>query len=179
MADLSTVSVQEYVASVLPAQLDDAKVHMDHADYSVQYHVGDESYAVNYVNGHGKVVAGVVENPLITVSMDEGAWRSSITHDTESADSMVSPAKMSASRMEKIQNLKGKFNLELTKDSGDVVNSTTVFNGVETPEVTLMMKAADYAKILSGELNSQMAFMTGKLKFKGDMNFLMKLGALM
>ncbi|HBW51665.1 MAG TPA: hypothetical protein DEF47_17370 [Herpetosiphon sp.] len=86
---------------------------------------------------------------------------------------------MSASRMEKLQNLKGKFNLELTKADGSVAYSTTTFNGVDTPEVTLMMKAEDYAKILKGELNSQMAFMTGKLKFKGDMNFLMKLGTLM
>ncbi|HYF65245.1 MAG TPA: SCP2 sterol-binding domain-containing protein [Herpetosiphonaceae bacterium] len=176
--ELTTISVQDYISTVLPEQLA-AQNGAGDATYAVQYDVAGTQYGVKYSGGQSEVVQGGVENPLVSIAMDESAWRSMITNDTASADALVSPAKMTASRLEKLLATKGKFNLELTKEDGSVINSTTVFNSVETPEVTLMMKADDYAKILKGELNSQMAFMTGKLKFKGDMNFLMKLGGLM
>jgi putative sterol carrier protein len=176
--ELNTISVQDYISTVLP-DLVAAESEASDGAYAVQYDIAGTRYGVQYTGGKGEVVQGDVATPLVTISMDEGAWRSMISHETASADALVSPAKMTASRLEKLLATKGKFNLELTKDDGSVVNSTTVFNSVETPEVTLMMKAEDYAKILKGELNSQMAFMTGKLKFKGDMNFLMKLGGLM
>lgn len=179
MADLSTITVSDYIATALPEQLASQSGGLEDATYAIQYLVDGTAYAVSYSAGRGEVVNGTVENPLLTVTLDEPTWRGVITEETASADALVSPAKMSTSRMEKLQNLKGKFNLELTKADGSVAYSTTTFNGVDTPEVTLMMKAEDYAKILKGELNSQMAFMTGKLKFKGDMNFLMKLGTLM
>ncbi|MEM6831449.1 MAG: SCP2 sterol-binding domain-containing protein [Bacteroidota bacterium] len=37
------------------------------------------------------------------------------------------------------------------------------------------MKADDFGKLLSGEINVMMAFMTGKLKIKGDKAAAMKL----
>lgn len=46
---------------------------------------------------------------------------------------------------------------------------------VENPKITLKMKAADYVKLVNGELSGQKAFMSGKLKFKGDMNTGIKL----
>lgn len=180
---LETISVQDYMTTVLPEQLAaqsfTAPAGMEDATYAVQYNVAGTQYATRVTGSQVEVVPGSVENPLIAITLDEAGWRSSITGETAAADAMVDPTKMTSSRLEKLRSTKGKFNLELTKDDGMVVNSTTVFNSTETPEVTLMMKADDYAKILRGELNSQMAFMTGKLKFKGDMNFLMKLGGLM
>jgi len=46
---------------------------------------------------------------------------------------------------------------------------------VENPKITLKMKDEDYIKLVNGELSGQKAFMTGKLKFKGDMNTGIKL----
>ncbi len=54
----------------------------------------------------------------------------------------------------------------------------TIFNGETTPEVTLIAKAAVYAEMLSGKLNPQIAFMTGKIKFEGNLPFLISLGSL-
>jgi putative sterol carrier protein len=42
----------------------------------------------------------------------------------------------------------------------------------------LRMTNEDYGAMLSGELNGQMAFMTGKLKFEGSLPLLMQVGAL-
>ena len=44
-----------------------------------------------------------------------------------------------------------------------------------SPNITLSMKDADYMALVTGKLSGQKAFMTGKLKFKGDMALGMKL----
>ena len=46
---------------------------------------------------------------------------------------------------------------------------------VDAPNITLVMKDTDYVDLVNGKLAGQRAFMTGKLKFKGDMNLGMKL----
>jgi putative sterol carrier protein len=47
--------------------------------------------------------------------------------------------------------------------------------GVEEPSVLISLADRDWIAIREGKLNSQMAFMQGKLKIKGDMNLAMKL----
>lgn len=151
----------------------------ENLSYAIQYDVAGKPYAAQVADGQLTINEGTVAEPLATISMDEAAWNEFQSGAVLGTGAMLDPEKMDAARLEKIRNTKGKLHLELTKEDGTAVNSTTVFGGSEAPEVTLMMKAEDFAKIMRGELNSQMAFMTGKLKFKGDMNFLMKLGGLM
>jgi putative sterol carrier protein len=44
-----------------------------------------------------------------------------------------------------------------------------------SPNITITMNAKDYLDLVNGKLNGQMAFMSGKLKIKGDMSLAMKL----
>jgi putative sterol carrier protein len=46
------------------------------------------------------------------------------------------------------------------------------------PQLTLAMAAQDWVDMVTGKLNPQMAFMSGKLKHKGDMSLLMRLGGM-
>ncbi len=45
----------------------------------------------------------------------------------------------------------------------------------DSPNIALSMKDKDYIALVTGKLSGQKAFMSGKLKFKGDMALGMKL----
>ena len=47
-----------------------------------------------------------------------------------------------------------------------------------SPNLTLTMAAPDWLDMVGGKLNGQMAFMSGKLKIKGDMGLAMKLAGM-
>lgn len=55
----------------------------------------------------------------------------------------------------------------------------TVTNEDAAADCELHVNVADLEKMGSGDLNPMMAFMTGKLKVKGDMGIAMKLGQVM
>ena len=46
---------------------------------------------------------------------------------------------------------------------------------VETPNLTLSADSRDYVRILTGQLDPTAAFMSGKLKIKGDMGLAIKM----
>jgi putative sterol carrier protein len=50
--------------------------------------------------------------------------------------------------------------------------------GAAQPTLTLTMSAPDWLDMLGGKLSGQVAFMSGKLKHKGDMSLLMRLPGL-
>ena len=49
---------------------------------------------------------------------------------------------------------------------------------VESPNLTLIADAGDYVKIAMGQMDPTAAFMSGKLKVKGDMGLAMKFATL-
>ncbi len=47
-----------------------------------------------------------------------------------------------------------------------------------SPNMTMTISASDYVDLITGKLNGQMAFMSGKLKIAGDMGLAMKMQTL-
>src|SRR5437879_10913608 len=64
----------------------------------------------------------------------------------------------------------GVWTVDLTKEPGTVQAGST-----GTAKCTVTCASADFMNIVSGKMNPQMAFMSGKLKIKGDMGLAMKL----
>lgn len=64
----------------------------------------------------------------------------------------------------------GVWTVDLTKEPGSVSAGST-----GTAKCTVTCAANDFLNITSGKMNPQMAFMSGKLKIKGEMALAMKL----
>jgi putative sterol carrier protein len=62
----------------------------------------------------------------------------------------------------------------IIKDGACTVNSGAATN----PNLTLTMAPQDWLDMIGGKLSGQTAFMSGKLKLKGDMGLAMKVGGM-
>jgi len=87
---------------------------------------------------------------------------------------------------EKVAGMQGVFQFDLSGENGGVWHVSLadgdghVGEGpAENPGVTISMAADDFVALTEGKLDGTMAFMSGKLKVKGDMGLAMKLQTLL
>ena len=88
-------------------------------------------------------------------------------------------------RADKAAGVNSTIQYDITGDGGGtwhaVIKDGTcnVGTGAGTnPNLTLTMSAKDWIDMATGKLSGQMAFMSGKLKLKGDMGLAMKIGSM-
>jgi putative sterol carrier protein len=67
----------------------------------------------------------------------------------------------------------GQWYVAIKDGKADVTQGTA-----PSANMTLSMTAQDYVDMITGKLNGQMAFMSGKLKISGDMGLAMKMQTL-
>ena len=150
----------------------------DQPELSAIYEItgaGGGTYALRIAGGQIEALpSDQLANPGMRVVMSYDDWHSFA--ESDATDMLVDY--MSRRKAAVVQGLKGTVRLELERSDGSVWQSATMFGGQAEPSVTLQMTNDDYKAMLSGELNGQMAFMTGKLKFEGSLPLLMQIGAL-
>jgi putative sterol carrier protein len=83
---------------------------------------------------------------------------------------------------EKVAGMDATYQFDLTGDGGGEkwvkLHDGTGEMGdgqAESPNITITMAASDFIELVEGKLDGTMAFMSGKLKVKGDMGLAMKL----
>ena len=64
----------------------------------------------------------------------------------------------------------GQYHISIKDGSADVGEGAP-----ENPNITITMKSEDFVDLATGKLDGTMAFMSGKIKIKGDMGLAMKL----
>jgi putative sterol carrier protein len=88
-------------------------------------------------------------------------------------------------RPDKAAGVNATIQYDITGDQGGTWNAvikdgtcTVTPGAAAAPSLTLSMLSQDWLDMVGGKLSGQMAFMSGKLKLKGDMGLAMKIGGL-
>ena len=89
----------------------------------------------------------------------------------DSLESRVDPAKTAGMNSSYLFDIEGAGKWKVDVQDGNV----SVTENAEDADVTITTSEETFEKITSGEQNATSAYMTGKLKVKGDMGAAMKL----
>jgi len=88
-------------------------------------------------------------------------------------------------RPDKAQGVNAVIQYDIAGDHGGTWHAvikdgtcTVKSGGAPSPSLTINMAAQDWLDMIAGKLSGQMAFMSGKLKLKGDMGLAMKIGSM-
>ena len=88
-------------------------------------------------------------------------------------------------RAEKAAGVNATIQYDIAGDQGGtwhavIKDGTCAVNAgpAATPNLTINMSGQDWLDMVQGKLSGQMAFMSGKLKLKGDMGLAMKIGGM-
>ena len=174
-------SPREYYTVIVPHQvaqaLQSAPESKGQPDLTAIYEItGAEAgtYALRFAGDQVEVLPDAPPEADMYITLNADDWR------TSPAQGMLDPLAdyVQRRKVAVIKSLKGIVRLELQRSDGSTWQSATTFGGQAEPEVILRMNADDYAAMMRGDLNSQMAFLTGKLQFEGSLPLLMQVGAL-
>ncbi|MDD5712698.1 MAG: SCP2 sterol-binding domain-containing protein [Smithellaceae bacterium] len=181
------IGVADFFTNYVPKQFEELTAGVDLSSmagkvFSLQFNVAGEKYCLNIKDGKElEIVAGGIDKPVLSLAMSEKDWRDSITGKIEAGiDRFTDPAQIADPDLYKnICSTKGTLSLELRKPDGSVMPLTMVFNGESSPTVQMNLDMPDWVAMQKKETNGPALFMGGKLKFQGDMMFLMALQRLL
>lgn len=185
------ISVDDFFTNFVPEQFNQMKELLNAVDlsfltgkdFNMQFNVEGKVYGIKFKNGNDlAVVSGAVDDPAIALYVSEKDWRDAVTgkFNKMADDFSGDPSSfIDANRYSALQSTNGTLNMNLKKNDGGILPLKVVFNGVETPAVTVNLDMADGMAMLNKTTNGMNLFMNGKLKFTGDMVLLMKLQNLM
>lgn len=73
----------------------------------------------------------------------------------------------------------GVYTVDARKDGGQGLMAGSPASHGLAPKLLVTVSSADFVRLANGQLSATTAALTGKLKFKGDMAFALKLGQIL
>lgn len=137
---------------------------------------GGGTWYMNLRDGRMQVADAPAEPPLVRVYQRRDDWEAlARTHLESGATSGGPGADLTRSRIERLCGVTGTIEFRLT---GAVERSIRIQFGAGEPvpaRCTVTLGAAEFAKLQTGELAPQVAFLQGLVNVQGDMGFAMQL----
>ncbi len=149
---------------------------------TMQYHVtgpGGGDWTLVISGGQMTSKKGSADaNVTFTVSVDD--WRDAVLGRDGATLGLILPQPRPGrpDNSARALALKGTMGLELSREGKDPFKVEINFNNASAPKTLVKMKLSEFVDMQTGKLNSQEAFMTGKLRVEGDLGFLMQIGQL-
>jgi putative sterol carrier protein len=185
------ISVDEFFTKFVPDQfnqMNELFSVMDFSflagrDFKMQFDIEGKVYSVTFKNGKDlEVIKGSTEKPNFTLIVSEKDWRDAVTGKfNELADDLTGDPTsfIDAKRYKAFMSVNGTVNMNLKKKDGSNLPLSLIFNGEESPAVTVNLDMLDGLDMMNKSTTGPALFMKGKLKFSGNMVLLMKLQSLM
>jgi hypothetical protein len=148
---------------------------------------GGGTWYLNVNNGEMNVTAAPAFPLVMTVYQSRSYFDWAATLAAEAGlfgpGARNNQSELTKSRIERLKLLKGLIQFTFTHlpDGGEQSFSIQLGEGERpvAPQTVLSMKAEDAQKMARGEINPQVAFMSGVIKVTGDMALAMQFGAAM
>ena len=177
---------EEFVPRMFREQLEKSPVTgMEGTIFAAEFDISngtDQAFGITVKDGRElEINEGPLDNPMVRIQLSEEVWRKAVTGKMVGAVDMFTDMEQMANRQrfEALKSTQGTMNLVLSLPDGSVANIKVIMNGAESPFVTFMTTAEDWAKMATGDLTGPAAFMSGRLKIDGDLAFAMSLGNMM
>jgi len=166
-----TIGIQEYMQSYIPDLVAKRLAEKPVADME-----GTAFKLQVTIKGEKSLVFGIAIKDAREISVTEGAIDGPTLEVVLSEDFIKPLVDLASSftgrkQYDAASQAKGTVDFEVDMPGDWTMPVSTVFNGASQPNLKIMGKSADLAKIATGELNGPNAFMQGKIKMEGDMAF--------
>ncbi len=179
-------SVEDFFVNCVPAQFNEAVSGANVSslvgkEIHLQFKVSDSAYCLKIKDGKSvEVIKGDAEKPLLALALSDQVFLDALNGKYQGLfDRFIDPVEISDPvKLKNLMDTKGALNLSLTQDGKDIPMAM-VFNGESKPCVDICLELKDWIALQNREVSGQTLFMNGRLKFSGDLGFLMRLQTLM
>ena len=138
---------------------------------------GGGTWYLNLRDGQMHVAETPDGPPLVRVYQSRDDWEAlARAHVTAGAAVGGGGFELTRSRIERLRSVVGTIEFRLTGDTERSVRVQLGPGEPSPPRCVVVVAAADFAKLQSGDLAPQVAFLQGLVKVQGDMGFAMLLG---
>jgi predicted lipid carrier protein YhbT len=163
------IGIEEYLHSYLPSLIEKRLAEkpvpeMEGTTFTMQLSIEGEksmTYGISIRDAREiTVTPGGLPDAMFTLAVQEDVIRPVV-------DLVTSFIKRK--QYDTVSNVKGRVDLEIDMTDDWKLPLKMLFNGTDSPQLTLRGNSADLVKIAAGEESAPTAFMQGKIKLDGDL----------